>query len=102
MSTSGLGELLLLPIVFIGMGAAILLLTALGIGGYLENQGYTVESRVADRPNSRKRFWIAQFIHWGQVLPIALGYSLILYIIAPTSLTLVIYIFHRDCFTQHI
>jgi hypothetical protein len=92
-SFTGLGEHLKLPLMFIGIGAFIILLTALGIGGYLENQGYTVESWVAARPSSKLRIWIAQFIKWGQVLPIAFGYGLCLYVIMPTSLTLFIALF---------
>jgi hypothetical protein len=93
MSSSGLSHRFQLPLVFIGIGAFLLLLTSLGIGGYLENKGYTVDSWVGSRPNSRIRIWIAQFIHWGQVLPIALCYSLFLYMIMPTSLTLFIVFF---------
>jgi hypothetical protein len=40
----GMDEHLKLPLIIIGIVAFLLLLTALGIGGYLENQGYTVES----------------------------------------------------------
>ena len=86
----GLEARLQLPFVFIGIGAFLLLLTALGITEYLENQGDRVEGWVASRPNSRRRFWIGQFIHWGQVLPIALLYSLSLYMITSTSLSLFI------------
>jgi hypothetical protein len=93
MSPSGLDEQLKLPFIIIGIGAFLLLITALSIGGYLENQGYTVESWVASRPNSKLRIWIAQFIQSGQVLPIAFGYLLVLYIITPSSLTLFIALF---------
>jgi hypothetical protein len=93
LSSSGLDEHLQLPLVFIGVGAFLLLLTALGIVGYLENQGYTVESWVAARPNSKMRIWIAHFIQWGQMLPIALGYAFCLYVIMPTSLSLFIALF---------
>ena len=89
----GLGERLQLPLVFIGMGAFLLLLIALGIVGHLENKGYTAENWVAARPGSRMRIWIARFTQWGQVLPIALGYSFFLYMIMPTSLTLFIAFF---------
>jgi hypothetical protein len=92
-SSSGLDEHLKLPLIIIGIGAFLLLITAFSIGGYLENQGYTVESWVASRPNSKLRIWIAQFIQWGQVLPIALGYLLVFYIITPTSLTLFVALF---------
>lgn len=91
--SSGLGERFLLPLVFMGMGAFLFYLTAIGIGGYLENKGYTVESWLAARPNSKMRIRTAQFIHWGQVLPIALGYSLALFITMPSSLTLFIVYF---------
>jgi hypothetical protein len=93
MGSSGLDEHLKSPLVISGMGVFLLLITALSIGGYLENKGYTVESWVAARPDSKLRIWIAQFIQWGQVLPIAFGYLLILYIITPTSLTLFIALF---------
>jgi hypothetical protein len=93
MSSSGLGESFRLPLIFIGLGAFLILLTALGISGHLENQGYTVERWVAARPNSKMRVWIAQFIQWGQALPIALGYAFCLYVIMPTSLTLFIAFF---------
>jgi hypothetical protein len=93
LNSYGLVERLQLPLVFIGIGAFLLLLTALGIGGYLENQGYTVESWVAARPNSKMRIRLAKFIHWGLVLPIALGYSVILYLFMPTSMTLLIAFF---------
>lgn len=92
-NSSGMDEHLKLPLIITGIGAFLLLLIALGIGGYLENQGYTVESWVAARPNSKLRIWIAHFVQWGQVLPIAFGYALILYIITPTSLTLFIALF---------
>lgn len=92
-NSTPLGERLQLPIVFIAMGAFVLLLTALGISGHLENKGYTVESWVAARPNSRIRKWVAQFIHGGQVLPLAFAYALFLYMIAPTSLILFIAFF---------
>ena len=92
-SSYALGQRLQLPLVFIGMGAFLLLLIALGIGGYLENKGYAVDNWVAARPNSRIRIWIARFTHWGQVLPIALGYSFFLYMIMPTSMTLFIVFF---------
>jgi hypothetical protein len=86
-------EHLKLPLIIVGIVAFLLLLTALGISGYLENKGYTVESWVAARPNSKLRIWIAQFVQWGQILPIVFGYTLILYIITPTSLTLFIALF---------
>lgn len=82
-----------IPLVYIGMGAFLLLLIALCIIGYLENKGFTVDSWVAARPNSRMRIWIARFTHWGQILPIVLGYSFFLYIVTPTSLTLFIVFF---------
>jgi len=91
--SSGLDYHLLLPAVFIGIAAFLFLLTSLGIGVFLENQGYKVEDWVAARPNSRIRIWTAQFIHWGQVVPILLCYSFFLYMIMPTSLTLFIAFF---------
>ena len=92
-SSYELDDHLKLPFVFIGVGAFLILLTALGIGGLLENQGHTVESWVVARPNSKVRILVAQFIKWGQVLPIGLGYSIVLYIITPTSLTLFLLFF---------
>jgi hypothetical protein len=92
-SSYGMDEHLKLPLIIVGIVAFLLLLTALGISGYLENKGYTVESWVAARPNSKLRIWIAQFVQWGQILPIVFGYTLILYIITPTSLTLFIALF---------
>jgi hypothetical protein len=93
LSSSGSGESFRLPLLFIGIGAFLLWLTALGISGHLENKGYTVERWIAARPHSKIRIWIAQFIQWGQVLPIALGYAFCLYVIMPTSLTLFIAFF---------
>lgn len=88
-----MGEHLKLPLVFIGFGTLLILLIAVGIGGYLENQGYTIESWLEARPNSRLRMLTAQFVQWGQVLPVVFGYALALYIITPTSLTLFITLF---------
>lgn len=93
LSSSGMDEHLKLPLIIIGIVSFLFLLTVLGIGGYLENHGYTVESWVAARPNSKLRILIAQFVQWGQVLPIAIGYALTLYFFTPTSLTLFIALF---------
>ena len=90
---NGFDESVQIYIVIIGMGALLLLLIALGIGGHLENKGYTVNNWVAARPTSRIRIWTARFIYWGQILPNALGFSLFLYLIMPTSLTLFIAFF---------
>ena len=92
-SSSGLIEDFRLPLVFTGISALLLFLIALGIGAHFENQGYTTESWVAARPHSKIRIWIAQFVQWGQALPMALGYAFCLYVIMPTSLTLFIAFF---------
>lgn len=93
MTSSGLSERLQLPLIWIGISAFILLITALGISGYIENKGYTVKSWVLARPTSKRRLWTARFIFWGQLVPSALGYSFCFYMFTPTSLSLFIALF---------
>lgn len=90
LGTAGLDGSVQLTLVFIAIGAFLVLLTGSGLSGHLQNQGYTVESWVAARPESGIRVRVARFIQWAQAFSIAIGYVVFLYFITPTSISLFI------------
>jgi hypothetical protein len=88
MVSTGISSQLQTPFLITAGCAFFILLLALGIGGIIENKGQSFESWVQEHSKSRKHAAIGNFVKWGQIIPLALGYLLFIYFIAPTSFAL--------------
>ena len=79
----------------------VIFVLAVSIIGIIENRGQSFEEWKTQAKKSQKEKVMASFASWGLTIPVALAFVLFLYIIAPTSIYMVIALYSgiviRNC-----
>lgn len=78
------------PLVWTCIGAFFLLLLAYGLIGVIENKGFSYNEWETNTEKSRKKALLIWYIKWARIIPLLLGYSLFVYMMAPDSAGLLI------------
>ena len=78
------------PFIWTCIGAGVLFVLAVGITGLIENRSGSYEKWQTKPQKSGGEKILAACITWGIAIPTGLAYVLFLYVIAPTSLSLLI------------
>lgn len=85
-----IGDIIKTPLVWTCIAAFFSLLLSYGIIGIIENKGFSYETWEANGERSRKKALLIWFIKWSRIVPLLLGYSLFVYMVAPGSVSMLI------------
>ena len=93
------------PFIWICLSAGVLFLFAVGIMGYIENKGSSLEAWKSDPQKSPFEKLMAGLASWGFAIPAVLGYFIFLYLIMPTTILMLIALYLgiviRNCFAYY-
>jgi hypothetical protein len=91
--TTGISKQLQLPFLIIAAVAVLILLIAFGIQGIIENKGLPFDDWLHQNNGAGKRWFIGKFVSWSQAIPVILAYLFFVYMIAPTSFTMLLVLY---------
>lgn len=87
MVETGLSGWLEVPFIVTFLLSWFLLIVAVGIQGYIENNCESFDSWDKRQSASKKHLLLVTFVKWGKIIPIILGWLIFVYMFALTSFT---------------